>query len=64
MEQSTQTNNTDIEYVPIYDKPDKPKRGRPSAGSKFTNEEKAERARQPPMNYCFKYIEQKENDNY
>ena len=51
MEQSTQTNSTDIEYISIYAKPDEPKRGRPSAGSKFTNEEKAERARQLSMTY-------------
>ena len=30
MEQSTQTNSTDVECMSIYDKPDKPKRGRPS----------------------------------
>ena len=45
MEQSTQTNRKDIEYLSFYDKHDKPKRGRPSAATKFTDEEKAERAR-------------------
>ena len=43
MEQSTQTNSTDIEDISIYDKP-KTKMGRP-VGSKYTDEEKAERAR-------------------
>ena len=49
MEQSTQTNRTDIQYISTYHKHDKPKRGRPSAATRFTDEEKAERARQSSM---------------
>ena len=63
MEQSTQTNSTDIEYINIYDKP-KPKRGRPSPGIKLTDGEKAERARQSSMKYYSKNTENKENENH
>ena len=49
MEQSTQTNRTYIEYISIYDKPKRGK-GRPQ-GSKYTVEERAERARLSTMTY-------------
>ena len=56
MEQSTQTYSTDIEYISIYDRP-KPKRGRPSAATQFTDEEKAERDRISTMKYHYISIE-------
>ena len=55
METSTQTNRTDIEYISIYDKPKK-RKGRPH-GSKYTDEEKAERARLSTMKYYYKNLE-------
>ena len=54
MEKSTQTIRTDIDYISIYDKPGKPKRGCPSAATGFTDEEKAERARQSSIKYHYK----------
>ena len=55
MEKSTQTNTTDIEYISIYDKPKRGK-GRPR-GSKYTDDEKAERARLSTMKYYYNNIE-------
>ena len=58
MEQSTQTrdkNTTELEYISIYDRP-KEKTGRPR-GSKYTDEEKAERARISTKNYYYRNIE-------
>ena len=49
MDKCTQTNSTGIEYVSTYDKPDKPKRRRPSPGINSTDEERSERARQSSM---------------
>ena len=56
MEQNTQTNKTYIEYISIYDKPKRGK-GRPQ-GSKYTVEERAERARLSTMTYHYNNIEQ------
>ena len=55
MEKGTQTNTTDIEYISIYDKP-KRKKGRPP-GSKYTVEERAERARLSTMKYYYNNLE-------
>ena len=55
MEKSTQTNTTDIEYISIYDKPKRGK-GRPR-GSKYTDDEKAERARLSTMKYYYNNLE-------
>ena len=58
MEKSTQTNTTDIEYISIYD--NKPKKtGRPGRpkGSKYTDEEKAERARISTMKCYYNNLE-------
>ena len=55
MEQNTQINMTDIEYISIYDKPKK-KMGRP-VGSKYTDEEKAERARLSAVRRYYNNIE-------
>ena len=55
MEKSTQTNRTYIEYISIYDKPKRGK-GRPS-GSKYTDEQKAERARISTMKYYYNNLE-------
>ena len=56
MGQSTQTNRTDIEYISIYDKRKRGK-GRPQ-GSKYTVEERAERARLSTMTYYYNNIQQ------
>ena len=56
MEQSIQTNRKDIEYISIYDKPKK-ELGRPR-GSKYTVEERAERARLSTMKCYYNNIEQ------
>ena len=53
MEQSTQTignNTTELEYISIYDRPKR-------RGSKYTDEEKAERARISTRNYYYRNIE-------
>ena len=55
MEKSTQTNRTDIEDISIYDKPKRGK-GRPQ-GSKYTVEERAERARLSTMKYYYNNLE-------
>ena len=55
MEKNTQTNRTYIEYISIYDKPKRGK-GRPQ-GSKYTDEEKAERARLSTMKYYYNNLE-------
>tara|TARA_Y100000389_G_scaffold185286_1_gene204547 strand:- start:607 stop:825 length:219 start_codon:yes stop_codon:yes gene_type:complete len=56
MEKSTQTNRTDIEYVSIYEQRPKKQRGRPK-GCKYTDEEKAERARLSTMKYYYNNLE-------
>ena len=57
MEKGTQTNTTDIEYISIYDnKPKKSRQGRPT-GSKYTDDEKAERARISTMKYYYNNLE-------
>jgi hypothetical protein len=56
MEKSTQTNRTDIEYISIYEQRPKKQRGRPK-GSKYTDEEKAERARLSTMKYYYNNLE-------
>ena len=56
MEQRTQTNRTDIEYISIYGKPKRGK-GRPQGG-KYTVEERAERARLSTMTCYYNNIEQ------
>ena len=60
MEKSTQTNRTYIEYISFYDKP---KTGRP-AGSKYTDEEKAERARLSAMRHYSNNIEKRKRDKH
>ena len=58
MEQITQTmeqNTTELEYISIYDKPKRGK-GRPK-GSKYTDEEKSERARISTKDYYYRNIE-------
>ena len=57
MEQSTQTmdkTTTEFEYISIYERPKR--RGAPR-GSKYTDEEKAERARISTNNYYYRNIE-------
>ena len=58
MEQITQTmeqNTTELEYISIYDRP---KRGKGAPrGSKYTDEEKSERARISTRNYYYRNIE-------
>ena len=56
MEKST-TNRTDIDYISIYDNKPKGRPGRPR-GSKYTDEERAERARLSTMNYYYNNLEQ------
>ena len=55
MEQNTKTNRTYLEYISIYDKPKRGK-GRPQ-GSKYTVEERTERARLSTMTYYYNNIE-------
>lgn len=50
MEQSTQTNTVDIEYISINDRPKK-KLGIPKGTSEFTDEEQLLRRRQANMNH-------------
>ena len=52
---TTMENRTDIEYISIYDKPKRGK-GRPT-GSKYTDEQKAERARLSTMKYYYNNLE-------
>ena len=52
---STMENRTDIEYISIYDKPKRGK-GRPT-GSKYTDEQKTERARLSTMKYYYNNLE-------
>ena len=52
---TTMENRTDIEYISIYDKPKRGK-GRPT-GSKYTDEQKAERARISTMKYYYNNLE-------
>ena len=52
---TTMENRTDIEYISIYDKPKRFK-GRPR-GSKYTDEEKAERSRLSTMKYYYNNLE-------
>ena len=47
---------SDIEYISIYEQRPKKPRGRPK-GSKYTDEEKAERARQSTMKYYYNNLE-------
>ena len=54
-QQSTQTNIIYIEYLSIYDRPKRGK-GRPQ-GSKYTDAENAEQARQSTMTYYYNNIE-------
>ena len=54
MEKSTQTDRTYIQYTGIYDKPNK-KMGRP-VGNKYTDEEKAERARLSAMRCYYNHL--------
>ena len=56
MKQNTQANRTYIENISIYDKPKRGK-GRPQ-GSKYTVEERAERARLSTMTYYYNHTEQ------
>ena len=56
MEQSTQTNRTDIEYISMYERPKK-KLGRPKGTNKFTDEEKKGRSRMRPKRYYDENIE-------
>ena len=53
MEQSTQTNRTDIEYISIYEQRPKKKLGRPKGTNKFTDEEKLLRRRQANMKHYY-----------
>ena len=51
MEQNTQTNRADVEYISIYDK--QKKAGRPKGVRKYTEEEQLLRRRQANMkHYC------------
>ena len=56
MEQSTQTNRTDIEYISIYDKPGK-QLGRPNGTTNFSDEERKERSRMRSKRYYDENIE-------
>ena len=55
MQQNTQTSRRDIDYISIYDRPKRGK-GRPQ-GSKYTDAENAEQARQSTMTYYYNNIE-------
>ena len=50
-------NTTELEYISIYDRPKR--RGAPR-GSKYTDEEKAERARISTKNYYYRNIEKEQ----
>ena len=60
MEQSTQTQKLLEDYVSINERP---KRSKVSKGSKYTPEEKAERARLSTMKYYYNNMEKNENEN-